>query len=230
MMLRLLTLFLLSGLLTATVQAQDVSTGWPKNWPSPAPSHPGQNGIEEYSAMESDSTEVDSVEENKPERILNIRTNPLSLLLGFYGADLDLGLTPQLTLGPSVSYFSGELLKVRFKLPKLGVRANYYTAGERFKDSFIIGPYAYYSPLSFTRAIDGVAYEANLGAVIIGSSFAYQWALDSGFNLTLGAGLGIVGVSSSARGTAADGAQREISLPSFGFVLPMLESSLGWAF
>jgi len=156
------------------------------------------------------------------DRAANVRVNPLGLLIGTLGAEIDIGVGESVTVGPAVSLMSLTAGTTSVNAFSFGVRANFYLGGPRFTDGWFVGPSAIYAPMTIT--VGDATGSAN--AFAIGAVAGYQWVWDSGFNINLAGGAAYY--TAAADVTLDD--DTSIAMPGFSGVGPALEFSLGWAF
>lgn len=165
----------------------------------------------------------------------NIRINPLGLLLGVIGADVDFGVGERFTIGPSIAYLKASTTDiysdgVDYTAWSIGIRANFYLSGPRFHSGWYLAPSAAYIPVTVNDSFSGDSYTATSGAFAISVLAGYQWVFRSGFNMTLGAGAAYYTTKKNVTVTDSSGNSQNVSTPSFAGVLPDLEFGLGWAF
>lgn len=165
---------------------------------------------------------------------LNFRFAPLSLLIGWLNVDLDVRISENWTVGPTIgvwrinvpdSYFVGE--KYLLKRNSFGVRANWSHNGA-FKTGFYLSPIVQFvrAEASGVSASSGNSISATASATTFTGIAGYQWFSDS-FNITAGAGF-IAGRPSDV--SVVDGATNyKIAGDSrdAGFALDFM---LGWTF
>lgn len=151
----------------------------------------------------------------------NVRINPFVWLIGFFNADIDIGLSESFTLGPSLGYLSASSGDVSLGAYTIGARANLFVSGTRFSDGFYLGPYVSMAVASVELGDD----KTDLRSTTVGSYFGYGWYWPSGFNMHLGLGAQYVGMPESVE---FDGVDTEVpSIQGFG---PTMEFSMGYAF
>ncbi len=166
---------------------------------------------------------------------MNIRFAPLSLLIGWLNVDLDVRVSNQWTLGPTIglwrtnvedNYFVGD--KYQLKRNAVGVRANWSQSGS-FQTGFYVSPI-----VQFVRAeISGVSKStgnditASASGVTITGIAGYQWFWDT-FNLSVGGGL-ILGAQSSDV-SVQDGPTSYKAASSGRGTGAALDFMLGWTF
>jgi len=155
------------------------------------------------------------------DRAANIRVNPLGLLTGTLGGEVDIGIGENFTVGPTASLLSATAGTTSVSAVSFGVRSNFHLSGPRFNDSWFVSPSVLYAPM--TISLDGASRSAN--AFAVGAVAGYQWVWDSGFNINMAGGAAYY--ASDAEITLDDGTS--VAIPLSG-TLPSIEFSLGWAF
>lgn len=153
---------------------------------------------------------------------INVRVNPLGLLIGALSGDVDFAVTKKFTIGPSISYYSATIFDTSLTGYGLGARANVYLTGDAMTDSWILGPGL---GLSINSVSSGESKASSVG-FYVGSILGYQWVWTSGLNINLGLGANYYTQSASAKGS--DGI--EISVPGYHGLGPTGELTVGWAF
>ncbi len=155
------------------------------------------------------------------DRAANVRVNPLGLMTGTLGAEVDIGIGESFTAGPTASLVSVTVGSTSVSAFSFGVRSNFYLGGPRFTDGWFVGPSVLYAPM--TISLGGASGTAS--AFAVGAVAGYQWVWDSGFNINLAGGAAYY--ASAADITLEDGTS--VAVPLSG-TLPAFEFSLGWAF
>jgi hypothetical protein len=162
---------------------------------------------------------------------VNLRMNPLLLLVGYANLDVDIKLSNMVTLGPSIGYLNytskdiaGDVKSYAYDL---GIRANIYPGAEALAEhGWYIGPslhYIYAKAELGTKSAELSGYSFNL----VGG---YHWIWES-FNLMLGAGLSATSFPDKATvKDSSGGAQQEVTVSSISKTGGMLEATLGFAF
>lgn len=153
---------------------------------------------------------------------MNVRINPLSILLGIINTDYDIRVSEHITFGPSIGFATRSSSTVTTTGFDVGVRANFYLTGKAISDSWYASPAA--GVIFLTSKSGGSS--ASTTALNAGVTFGYHWVWDSGFNLTLGLGVAYYAVDKNQRAT--DGSV--IVLPAYSGTLPRLDFTLGFAF
>ncbi len=165
----------------------------------------------------------------------NIRVSPLGIASGAFGVHVDFGVSDRITVGPTVSHYTGSVgindSKTELSAWEFGARSNFYLSGDRFNDSWVLGTSLSYMPATLRETIGGTEIaKASLSGVTAGALIGYQWVWNGGFNMNVGGGIAYYGIGDSASTTNVDGTTVAMSTPAFHGVLPNLELTVGYAF
>ena len=166
---------------------------------------------------------------------LNIRFAPLSLLIGWLNVDLDVRVSDQWTLGPTIglwrtdvedTYFVGN--KYQMKRNAIGARANWSQSGS-FKTGFYASPIVQFvrAEVSGTGKTSGNDITASASGITLTGLAGYQWFWDA-FNLSVGGGL-IVGAQSSDVSVQDGASSYKVASSGRGTGIA-LDFMLGWTF
>ncbi|MCB0405150.1 MAG: DUF3575 domain-containing protein [Bdellovibrionales bacterium] len=153
---------------------------------------------------------------------VNIRVNPLGLVLGSLSGDVDFRVSDKVTLGPSIGYLAANFLFAELTGVGIGVRANYYLTGDAMNTGWYVGPSAGLSIVS-VRALGSQGSQAGM---YIGSVIGRQWVWENGLNVNLALGASWYSNGDTIR--ADNGGT--ISVPFYYGFQPSGEISLGYAF
>lgn len=178
-----------------------------------------------YGARKPKSVEATTIEasaEAVPDRSINVRVNPLGLLVGSLSADVDFAISDKFTIGPTLSYYSATLFTTTLSGFGIGARGNWYLSGNAMTDSWILGPQLGMSLFSISSG----ASKASSTGFYFGGIGGYQWVWKSGFNINLGLGANYYTQAGSAQ--ASDGTT--LTVPGFSGIGPTGELTVGWAF
>lgn len=209
------------------------------SWSAEEPAIPG-NGFYQQS---------DLVVVEPPARHVNLRVNPLTLGMGHWNVDVDIGVTNWLTVGPTFAFHRGyrktsvsiggalsSSENSNFGAYAMGVRANVYVSGQRFRDGWVLAPFAAIAPGFVTVNQNGKEFEGKFTGAIFGMLFTRQFVWDSGINVNVGAGFAYMGlpdnVTASAKngdGTTVVGSVLENQPFRNGKLLPSFDLTLGFA-
>jgi hypothetical protein len=141
--------------------------------------------------------------------LLNVRIRPIEAFFGSPGIDLDVGLNPSWSLGPSLQFFKNSLSSSTTFYFEAGAQATYYLSHERFENSWFAraGFYFLRYDLESSRA-DGTSLNYFITSGVVGYDFRLT---ASGLNTTIGTGLSVF---TNSKETGVE---------------PILEWSVGWA-
>jgi hypothetical protein len=178
-----------------------------------------------------DATSVTSQPETteSPLKRFDLRVQPVGLLYGIWGIDLDVGVGDYWAVGTSVSEFTVSENGGRTGLSDLyawefGLFGTFFLDGKRFTNSWFLRPGLYFTPITENSRSVGTHTLSNVSlATIIG----HQWILHGNLNATFGAGIEIhqTGSSDYFR-NGAGGITNPTS--SSSEVQPVMELSVGW--
>lgn len=163
----------------------------------------------------------------------NFRFSPLALLIGAVDLNFDMQVSPDWTVGPSVTFWKFELNSTGSFTEKytvsafaFGARGNWFKNGV-YTDGLYVGPALQSAKVKVeTRdSIGAVSAEANvlLASCLVG----YGWFWDS-FNMMLGGGLAVGLGGSDVTVTDSSGNTTTVKARQTGGLA--LEYSLGWTF
>ncbi len=164
-----------------------------------------------------------------PLRSVNFRVNPVGLLFGVWGGDVEFGLLKRLTLGPSAAVLKGLTGATDSTYYQFGAIATVYLASERFTDSVLVRMSGYYIPISIARQSAGTVFTGVLPTASFGVSGGYEWMFSNGININLAAGVAYYLTSPRLETRAADGAAQTFTTGEVQGFQPTLEISVGWA-
>jgi hypothetical protein len=117
----------------------------------------------------------------------NLRFNPIVLLVGVINAELDYKLNDQVTVGPSLAFYSFKTSGVSVGGTNLGIQSRYFF--KNFSDdSWYVTGRGLYSTAEATISSLGIDYKGKYAGLLLGFGGGYHWFWDS-FNMNLGAGL-----------------------------------------
>lgn len=161
---------------------------------------------------------------NPPEHGLlwNLQTDVSGPLKGEYTFMVEHWVGEGEQLGLIVSYLSTGFGDISQRTVTVGARANFALGGDGGTDNWYLSPSLKYHDGSF-EAAPGRANEL-WGSV--GLIFGYHLIFDNGLNLRMGSGVSYGTVGRTLRVDTG----REIAIPAFGGVFPLLELTAGYAF
>jgi hypothetical protein len=159
----------------------------------------------------------------------DVRVQPVGLLYGIWGADLDVGVGDYWALGGSVSEFTTNESGNHNGLSDIyawefGIYGTIFINGKRFTNAWFVRPGLYFTPVSENSQTVGTHTLSNISlATIVG----HQWVLHGHLNATFGLGLEIHQIGSSSYFRNGTGG---ITNPtsSGSEVQPVMELSVGW--
>lgn len=164
---------------------------------------------------------------------VNIRFNPLLLLLGLNG-EADFAVDPDWTIGPSLTYYhlktpsNSSLYMSDFELNgyDVGVRANWFRDGV-FQSGMYVGPSVHYANITVTGTdSSGVTRTGTASPILATAVVGYAWFWNT-FNMMLGGG-GTVPLGNS-KVTITDSTGKNTDYP-INLAGLALEFTLGWKF
>lgn len=124
-------------------------------------------------------------ETSSQDHLWNIRTQPLSLVLGIINAQVDYAISDNITIGPNFSSGSMSLLNYNVSVSGFGIEANYYF-NQVFNDGWYLnGGYGSTSAsVKYNSSIFGdIEGKATAAGIVIGGGYHWFW---ENFNLNLG--------------------------------------------
>jgi hypothetical protein len=157
---------------------------------------------------------------------VNLRVNPVGLLIGVLNLEADFKVGGGWTLGPTIRYHSYDDGLFDIKTFGAGIRGNYWFNSSALTQGWYFGPSLNY--VTATVVEDGVfgrseGSGSGLGLVAI---FGYQWMWDS-FNINLGAGPTYVSVNEVTVTDAQGNRDTYDGIKSGGL---SIEFTTGWKF
>ena len=161
---------------------------------------------------------------------LNVRINPLGVLVGSISLNLDVAVLPRWTLGPEFKYWNlrtksndGNSYDV-FALGG-GVRANWFKEGV-FTDGLYVGPSLSYArtALKVKNSAGELSYDDS--SLILSSVVGYAWFWSS-FNIHLGGGANVNLGNDNIQVKNTDGSTSRVRTSVTGLTA---EFSLGYTF
>lgn len=157
----------------------------------------------------------------------NLKTAPISALIGITNLELDIAVSEQFTLGPSYTEFDFEHADVNYDANAFGIRANYYF-DKALEGGWLLGLSASYGDFEISQKNNGLTYSTTTSTRAYTLLFSYQ-AMWTHFNTTFGLGASYFSLPSTV--TAVEGVDLlEINTSFLSGVTPNLEFTLGWRF
>jgi hypothetical protein len=159
-------------------------------------------------------------DENKDKFAMGIFFNPVSLLFGFYGLELDFSPQHLYSINVSGQYYSRNLLGIKTEAYGADLGVQFFLTGHKPMHGAYLYPRIAYAKAK--ASFEDAKSEANL--VGIGITAGYQWNWQP-FSLRLGGG--IMDYMGSAKATSGSTSAPEISLTG---VMPAIDLTLGFVF
>ena len=165
---------------------------------------------------------------NASDNMFNIKTAPVSALIGISNLELDIAVSEHFTLGPSYTGFNFEHSDVDYDADAFGVRANYYF-DRALAGGWLFGLSASYGDFVITKENNlGITFTATAATRAYTVLFSYQ-AMWNHFNMTFGLGASYFSLPSTM--TAVEGVDiLEIDTSILSGVTPNAEFTVGWRF
>lgn len=149
-------------------------------------------------AAGSSLTEKPASENAEPApRYVNLRINPIALVAGIYGGEVQVGFLPRwLAIGASISYFQNTTAtntRTTYIYEYAAV-ASFYLTGQRFRGGWLIQPGYHYLPVNTVQHSTATGRTGGADLTIPTYNYAitttggYEWAWVSGVNMHLGFG------------------------------------------
>lgn len=159
--------------------------------------------------------------------LFNIKTAPITDIIGISNIEVDIKVSEHFTLGPSYSGFNYEFSDVDLDGNFFGVRANYYF-NEALSGGWLIGMSAIFGDFTISETNAGIEYSTTTNTRIISALFSYQAMWDH-FNLTFGLGASYFSLPKTV--TAASGVNLfDIDTSFISGIVPNAELTVGWRF
>lgn len=159
--------------------------------------------------------------------MFNIKTAPISDLIGIVNVEMDIAVSEHFTVGPSYLGFNYEHSDVDYDANSFGVRGNYYF-NRALSGGWLVSLSALYGDFDISEQSAGITYSTTTSTRIYSALFGYQ-AMWNHFNLTFGLGASYFSMPSTV--TAVEGSDLlEIDTSFLSGILPNAELTLGWRF
>lgn len=157
----------------------------------------------------------------------NLKTAPVSNLIGIVNVELDIAVSEHYTLGPSYLGFNYDRSDVNYDSDAFGIRANYYF-DKALSGGWLLSLSATYGDFEISKTDNNINYSTNTATRIYTALAGYQ-AMWKHFNLTFGIGASYFSLPSTV--TAVEGVDiLEINTSFLSGVVPNAEFTLGWRF
>ncbi|MBC7753071.1 MAG: hypothetical protein H7Z71_02465 [Moraxellaceae bacterium] len=165
----------------------------------------------------------------------NFRFSPIHAIVGYVNTNLDIAVSPNWTLGPSLGLWnfnsssttsSNSSNSYNYRIFALGARANWF-ANEVYKDGLVVGPNIEFMSIDVKSKSTTSDLSGKVTATILGCYVGYGWFWQS-FNQMLSGGIRTVGSTKvkieDSSGSTVDEAS---GVSNTGLTL---EYTLGWTF
>lgn len=157
----------------------------------------------------------------------NLKTAPISDLIGIVNVELDIAVSEHYTLGPSYLGFNYDHSDVNYDSDAFGIRANYYF-DKALSGGWLLSLSATYGDFEISKTDNNINYSTTTATRIYTALAGYQ-AMWKHFNLTFGIGASYFSLPSTV--TAVEGVDiLEINTSFLSGVVPNVEMTLGWRF
>ncbi len=155
----------------------------------------------------------------------NLRLAPLSINLGSFSFYLDLSASSDLTLGPVLSYLraTGDPSGVEVSQSSYlwGIQGAWYPNGKKLKTGFSVDP----AIALVVNHLEQSGASTDPWSVSIACYGVYHWFWDSGWNVSIGAGLSYFSLASQTRLNSG----KLVDTPNYSGLRPALELTFGYA-
>ncbi len=162
---------------------------------------------------------------------VNLRINPLGLVVRLISADLEFKLSSHFALGTSLGYMNFSKAPSNLTAYAAALRSTFSYPNKVNEDSFYFALAGGWTRIKLEVDVsqnlgEGAVGTATTASWFVGSLVGYHWFFRSGFNVYLGGGFSYYNLPSSLRldvGTLSE-------LPGFRGFMPAGEFSLGYVF
>jgi len=172
-------------------------------------------------------------EEDSSSKLFNVKTAPISYLIGIRNVEVDVKLFDSWTVGPSYYDFKFTFDNNDYEINGWGLRGNYYF-GEALSSGVYLAGMATFSEIEihderYVAELDrNVDLKAEASFNVYTALLGYQWHWDY-FNISLGAGVGIFTLPSTVV-AVDDDYSYDFDTAFVSGVLPAGEFQMGLAF
>lgn len=157
----------------------------------------------------------------------NVKTAPVSALIGITNVELDIAMSEHFTLGPMYAGFNFDHSDVNYDANALGVRVNYYF-DKALAGGWLFSLSAFYGDFEISQEDQGINYSTTTATRAYTALFSYQ-AMWKHFNLTFGLGASYFSLPSTV--TAVEGVDvLTIDTSFLSGATPNAEFTVGWRF
>ena len=161
------------------------------------------------------------------ENMFNIKTAPISDLIGIVNVEMDIAVSEHYTLGPSYLGFNYEHSDVDYDADSFGVRGNYYF-DRALAGGWLLSLSALYGDFEISEESGGITYSTTTSTRIYSALVGYQ-AMWNHFNLTFGVGASYFSLPETVIGVQGVNTL-SINTSFLSGVFPNAEMTLGWRF
>ena len=158
---------------------------------------------------------------------VNIRTAPVSDLIGIGNVEVDYAITHNFTVGPTLYRFNAEFANTNYENSLYGGRVSYYFK-EALAGGWLASVTAAYGQFKVTREVGGQEFSTNTNMHVYTALFSYQAMWDH-FNITTGIGASYFSLPETVVGYSGVDVLT-INTSFMSGVVPNAEFMLGWKF
>jgi len=156
----------------------------------------------------------------------NIKTNPVSLLVGATNAEVNYAFHKNFTFGLGGLIWSTTILDVEFTASEYHARVDYWF-NAAFEQGWYAGLQVSKLGMELTTVVSSVDYTGDISSTGYLAQFGYHWQWDS-FNMDFGTYFGYYDFDSDITLKDVNGNTKDETVPAFGAV--GAEFFIGWAF
>lgn len=156
----------------------------------------------------------------------NVKTNPVSLLIGATNVEVNYALWKKFSLGLGGLRWSTTILDVEFTASEYHARFDFWF-NDAFKQGWYIGAQISKLGMDLTTEVSGIDFTGSISSTGYLGQLGYHWQWDN-FNIDFGTYFGYYDFDSEIELEDASGNIEKESVPAFGAV--GAEFFLGWAF
>ena len=156
----------------------------------------------------------------------NVKTNPISLLIGATNAEVNYAVHDHFTIGLGGLVWSTEILDIEFTASEYHARFDYWFH-ESFKQGWYIGAQVSKITMDLSTKVSGVKFSGDISSTGYLGQFGYHWQWDH-FNIDFGTYAGYYSFDPNIELTDSAGNIEKETVPAFGAV--GAEFFIGWAF
>jgi len=157
----------------------------------------------------------------------NIKTAPVSALIGITNVELDIAVSDHFTAGPLYAGFNFEHSNVDYDADAFGFRINYYF-NKALSGGWLLSLSGLYGDFKISEENNGITYSATTATRAYTALFSYQ-AMWTHFNMTFGLGASYFSLPNTV--TAVEGVDvLNIDTSFLSGTVPNAEFTIGWRF